>query len=219
MSPISPRPLAALLAMGLAAAALAGGAPSHASPPPVEPDLWVMSSDGTGQRVLAENAHHGGTWSPDGTRIAYGGRTGIYVVSADGDSPALLIAPGFSPAWSPDGTQIAYVLVDGAGAHLRVMAPDGSNQRTLTDITGYLVGLAWSPDGSALAFIRGEGSARPQVEVIGADGSGRRVLATVGSGRPSWSPDGSALTVVGPGGDVVAVDAATGAQRVVAATG
>ena len=43
----------------------------------------------------------------------------------------------------------------------------------------------WSPDGSKLAFTSEAGD----VVVIGADGSGSRVLAAIG-GNPRWSPDG-----------------------------
>ena len=44
------------------------------------------------------------TWSPDGTQIAFfgwsaGGLRGIYVVSAEGGKPELLIPDGNLPAW------------------------------------------------------------------------------------------------------------------------
>ena len=52
------------------------------------------------------------TWSPDGTRIAFGGSGGLYVASADGDGVPRVIATGselHSPRWSPDGDKVAYV--------------------------------------------------------------------------------------------------------------
>jgi TolB protein len=88
--------------------------------------IYVMSSDGTGAKLIARNAAEP-AWSPDGKLIAYStsrDRNGqtcfeqctpsdeIYVANADGTSPRRLTnekGEDASPAWSPDGKQIAYV--------------------------------------------------------------------------------------------------------------
>ena len=55
------------------------------------------------------------TWSPDGTQIAFTGWNaqgvkGIYVVSAEGGKPELLIPNGSLPAWCCPSTQFAITL-------------------------------------------------------------------------------------------------------------
>jgi hypothetical protein len=47
---------------------------------------------------------------------------------------------------------------------------------------------AWSPDGSHIAV---EGAGR--IDVLNADGTGRRRIASRNSGQPRWSPDGSRI--------------------------
>ena len=52
-------------------------------------------------------------WSPDGTKIAFGGVgpstvEDIWIMNADGSSKTLLAANGLNPEWSPDGTMILF---------------------------------------------------------------------------------------------------------------
>ena len=83
--------------------------------------LYVMNADGSRVRVLLDNFGPGGfAWSPDGTRLTYGGFSGrelrIWTVSLDGSAPSLVASPTndisaccrSSPVWSPDGSQIAF---------------------------------------------------------------------------------------------------------------
>jgi Tol biopolymer transport system component len=104
--------------------------------------LWVMNADGTHQRQIIgdkddlnpSTARFEGIgnapilqWSPDGTRLAFGGSEGIYVVNADGSELALVardVGPG--PYWSPDGTRIAFTALDRLGASVWTVRRDGS---------------------------------------------------------------------------------------------
>jgi Tol biopolymer transport system component len=69
-------------------------------------EIWIMRSDGKGQRRLTGlrgRDDAAPTWSGDGTRIAFdsydsAGRSLIYVVGADGKGMRRLVA-GHSPAW------------------------------------------------------------------------------------------------------------------------
>ena len=86
-------------------------------------DLWTIGSAGGEPQLARRDAAHG-SYSPDGTKIAYLGRpryegdtfagTSIWLADADGSDPRLLVmAPGEReelrwPRWSPDGTRIAY---------------------------------------------------------------------------------------------------------------
>jgi dipeptidyl aminopeptidase/acylaminoacyl peptidase len=67
----------------------------------------------------------------------------------------------------------------------------------------------WSPDGRRIAFA----SPRGGIEVMRADGSGRRRLTEVGFGQPAWSPDGRRLAFSARGGMAV-IEVAGGAARV-----
>ena len=96
--------------------------------------IEVIRDDGSGRRVLGPGDEGGNAllapspWSPDGTRLAWGGCGGLCVYQlasatrlgiklGDGDGS------GFS--WSPDGTRIAAVDSDGK---LVVVDADGSGR-------------------------------------------------------------------------------------------
>jgi Tol biopolymer transport system component len=88
-------------------------------------DLWTIPATGGEPQLVRRDAAHG-SYSPDGTTIAYVGRprfesgngafagTSIWLADADGKHPRLLVmASGEQeelgwPRWSPDGTRIAY---------------------------------------------------------------------------------------------------------------
>jgi dipeptidyl aminopeptidase/acylaminoacyl peptidase len=110
--------------------------------------------------------------SPDQAAVVY--------VARDGNEQQLIVAdPHFqsrriiarvtqpegisAPRWSPDRTRVAYYMKEpGATAHdqLRIVAADGSWQRTVDTGQKYVSGGAiaphWSPDGTRLAVTLGE---------------------------------------------------------------
>jgi len=94
-------------------------------------DLWVIASDGTGKRKLAQDADDP-QWSPDSARIAYVHANDLYAIALNGGAPQRFSFDG-SPdvvngdpdwvyseelemhhayAWSPDGSRIAYLQFD-----------------------------------------------------------------------------------------------------------
>jgi Tol biopolymer transport system component len=60
-----------------------------------------------------------------------------------------------------------------------------------------LAGARWSPDGSMVAFVNTSDSLRSWIEVMNADGTGRRRLygdsGATWEWNPSWSPDGTRI--------------------------
>lgn len=112
--------------------------------------IFVMNTDGTGNRKIASNASSP-VWSPDGTQLAYlspifNQSSQIFLISADGTNPRQLTAtysskiwPGWppdgngDPQWTPDGKQIVYVSWEDSDPEIYIMNADGSNQQKLTD--------------------------------------------------------------------------------------
>jgi TolB protein len=148
-------------------------------------------------------------FSPDGTRLlysAYGQNglntsdTSIQVMNADGTGERTLFhREGFSAfdaVWSPAGDTIAFCV----GRYFRspgkpvgeiaLMAPDGSNVRTIPS-DGVNNGFpSWSPDGKQLVFKKG----KQLVILTVADG--KAAPLTDGShydNFPQWSPKGDVI--------------------------
>jgi len=104
-------------------------------------------------------------WSPDGTQIVfdeipYSGfpGAGIYLSSPNGENIRKIYASdggsAWKPLWSPDGNTIAFLVKPNSGGprSLVLVAPDGSNPRTVFSSEGTIIPSVWSPDGSQILF-------------------------------------------------------------------
>ncbi len=179
-------------------------------------DVQVMNSNGTGIRQLTHEAapppatfsyDQFFSWLPDGSAVRYvhnPGHSGpghapgygVWEVNPDGTNPRIVL-PGFAPwepAWSPDGSHIAWI--GGLGDRgVFVANADGTDHRELTDDPGKDAFPTWSPDGHEIAFVDAG-----KIQVIGADGTGRRTLCSTSCGGvpsgPAWSPDGTKIVFV-----------------------
>ena len=132
-------------------------------------------------------------WSPDGQRLLIwsqgGGLTHVLLLDPAGleepweplDGPLAGGWGGF--AWSPDSTRIAYV---SSGKANVLNVADGQTTTIAEDVAS---GIGWAPDGTHLAYSTGAGN---DVVVVGADGSDRLVVASLGL-NPQWMPDGQRL--------------------------
>jgi Tol biopolymer transport system component len=129
-------------------------------------------------------------WSPDGTRLAFLGRGGLFVWDLASATWRTIVAGG-EPAWSPDGSRIAYVANVGSGVGLWTMTPDGNDRRQLSPDGTDDHHPSWSPDGQRIAFARIT-SDNSEIYVMNADGSGATNLTRHQAidSSPAWSADG-----------------------------
>jgi Tol biopolymer transport system component len=124
---------------------------------PWQTELYVMNTDGSGQRKLARmsdrDASYSFSWSPDRRRIAFvsdrDGNDEVYVIDTDGSGLRNLTrnpARDGHPVWSSDGRKIGFVSSRGGNRDIYVMNADGSRQRNLTrGLHQQAFGIAWSP--------------------------------------------------------------------------
>jgi Tol biopolymer transport system component len=175
--------------------------------------IVIADADGNDAVTLLEEEDTGAagpdmldlSWSPDGSRIAYSGRTvedgvarrTILIVNADGSgTPQVLDGLWTDVSWSPDAERLVTVGFPAGDAEagrfdVYTMRPDGSNLVQLTDDEAIEHEPSWSPDGTRIVFATG-GEYDQDVVVMDADGGNVRRL-TDWDGidlLPVWSPDG-----------------------------
>jgi TolB protein len=155
-------------------------------------EAFTAALDGSGEARLTDGTGVAWTlsWSPDGRRIAYTGRTPdgilqVFVMNADGSGARQVThlepAQGQAqvPAWSPDGKQLAFQATSQElhRGHLWVLDLDSGLARELAHHDQPYADEvpAWFPDGRRLAY-QSDASGRMEVWVMNADGSGRRQL-------------------------------------------
>jgi Tol biopolymer transport system component len=167
-------------------------------------------------------------WSPDGARILFLSKGGVFSASAMGGAPRQEVesragAAVRSATWSPDGREIAWVRGDSLQAHAV-----GSQDARLITTGADLHSCSWSPDGALLACVSGNsfyvsvgavsgvgpmfGNLAPSRIVLVPAAGGRAVIVTDSASlhqSPAWSRDGRTLYFVsnrnGPR-DVYALD-------------
>jgi Tol biopolymer transport system component len=171
-------------------------------------DIYAVNTDGSHLHNLTAHAGEDSepVWSPDKSKIAFtsirGGRSGLYVMAADGRNPTRLTQmPGLlgNIGWSPDGTQLLFKANQVEGHHqdafdIFVVNADGGNLRNLSNHFSGDDWPQWSPDGTRIAFTS-DRDGNEEIYVMNADGSNPTRL-TFNDGRdwyPLWSPDGNQL--------------------------
>lgn len=180
-------------------------------------DIMTSRPDGTDQRRVSASSTPGlvypldGTpsWSPDGTRIAYGHMTGydageVRIMDADGShsrsvvpTAAVNCRQGSCQAltgidWSPDGTRLAYQ--DSSNTIQIVDSADGGNRTMIGSGINFFP--RWSPDGTQILYSKTVGFRYFNFWEANADGSNERQITTQQTGFQGfgdWSPDGTKI--------------------------
>jgi Tol biopolymer transport system component len=141
-------------------------------------------------------------WSPDGSRVLFLERGGVFSAPASGGVETPEVPPGraspiFSAAWSPDGKSIGYVIGDS------LFIRDRENHSRGVAHVFEPGTCTWSPDGKFIACSSGNAIAMMPGVVFGNVSPSKVVLVDVQDGgvRPItdslslnqnqvWSPDG-----------------------------
>ncbi len=160
-------------------------------------------------QLTSERRAGAGSFSPDGTQIAYyslgekGDNWDIWLkIVGEAESRRLTTDPAEDrfPAWSPDGTQIAFTRFSStlAPGTIYLVSPLGGAERRLSDFPAWPL-VSWSPDGRWLAAAKTRTADSPPggIHFISvASGEARAVTfpkPPAFDGGPSFSPDGRAL--------------------------
>lgn len=179
-----------------------------------EPNVWIMATDGTGQKQLSINTSQNfdPAVSPDGRHIIWASRrtgsTNLWRMDIDGGN-AKQITSGvgdYFPEISPDGKWVLYTAYDPVSSYWLVWktTADGGAPVRMTEKESALPAI--SPDGKLFACnYQDEPGAGYKIAVIPLEGGQPvKMFAIPGSfGRTiRWTLDGRALTYVETRGGV-----------------
>ena len=149
-------------------------------------------------------------WFPEGDRIVFSHRGGVYVIDSAGSRLERIDGGGkkfdlsYGPSVSPDGSRIAYADYKQQW-EIVTTRPDGSDERRVTDNDTSDISPVWSPDGSMIVFVSHKRGTRPwEIKVLATEGSDPPLSLVVVEPDPAdfflqgpWnlelSPDGSRL--------------------------
>ena len=167
-------------------------------------DIWAYEmARGTRTRMTVDGENANPTWTPDGTRIAFGSiREGssdnVYWVAADGSGEAQLLRASEHRqrpmSFSPDGRFLAVTESHPTTGQNIWVLPMNEEEPIPFLVTSFDERAAkFSPDGRFIAYQSSE-SGRNEIYVRPFPGPGGKHLISTDSGKaPVWSADGKEL--------------------------
>ena len=181
-------------------------------------DLYVITPDGKQWANLTKGAYSvgGGTWSPDGKRLAFvmsplesEAPASIYLMDADGSHLRPLTGDDtedITPVWSPDGQYIAFMGSPPKGGMVFSICTVRIRDGEITQLTPQEFSpsaLSWSLDGRYLLY--GVAVSGTQARPFWVDAKDGRIIDElfsddagygVGGSQPELSPDGARIVFV-----------------------
>jgi len=135
------------------------------------------------------------TFSPDGTKIAFGrvvgpNDDGIFVMNADGTGVTRVTESAgrdndLFPVWSSDGTLLAFTRTTSSGTGLFTVNVEDFRQVAVTDEASSIRGVSWSPDDALFAFTLEDSG---EIVVVDAHGREPREIGQIGD-NVDWRPN------------------------------
>jgi Tol biopolymer transport system component len=161
----------------------------------LDPQLWVVNADGSGQRPLADLGEST-DWSPDSSRLVFcdsvfttdnTGQPARIWISDVATGETAEVGQGTVTQWRPDGEAISFHPVDppdpqGVRSRIVLMPLDGGGAFELGEGSGGW----WAPDGSGVLLVD-DG----QLVLREPDGANPRPL--VEGDSAVWSPDSTRI--------------------------
>ena len=173
---------------------------------PGEMNIWVMNSDGSGEKQLTANAGRINVLprvSPDGRYIVFvSERTGtahLWRMDMDGSNPTQLTNnsedyPWFGCAFTPDAKWVVFTRIGADGGLWKVSIDGGEQIRMNTSLVAYYPAV--SPDGKMVAYYSEDSSDRKGAEVMSLDGNNSKKRFDIPIGNIRWTSDGRSLLYV-----------------------
>jgi Tol biopolymer transport system component len=168
-------------------------------------DIYVINSDGSGERRLYDSGTNDADIDWRGGTIVFTSNFTIWRMDGDGTQAAQVTQPqnagiwgtanlpigDYDPRLSPDGTRIAFERLEdpfapNGGYNIFTIRTDGTQETRLTS-TGFAQGLpSWSPSGERIAYVVAafNGTGVYDIYTVNADGTGN------GNATPSYFPTG-----------------------------